>query len=61
MARSNVEFPAEIEFNIETRALTQAGMQAARNFDKDIAKVETTVNSIMEPKLYHLYIEDLRR
>ena len=61
MARSNVEFPAEIEFNIETRALTQAGMQAARNFDKDIAKVETTVNSIMEPKPYHLYIEDLRR
>ncbi|WGO97323.1 polyamine aminopropyltransferase [Saccharophagus degradans] len=61
MARNNVEFPADIEFNIETRALTQAGMQAARNFDKDIAKVETTVNSIMEPKLYHLYIEDLRR
>lgn len=61
MARSNVAFPADIEFNIETRALTQAGMQAARNFDKDIAKVETTVNSIMEPKLYHLYIEDLRR
>lgn len=61
MARNNVAFPAEIEFNIETRALTQAGMQAARNFDKDIAKVETTVNSIMEPKLYHLYIEDLRR
>lgn len=61
MARNNVAFPADIEFNIETRALTQAGMQAARNFDKDIAKVETTVNSIMEPKLYHLYIEDLRR
>ncbi|MBU2984306.1 polyamine aminopropyltransferase [Saccharophagus degradans] len=61
MARNNVEFPADIEFNIETRALTQAGMKAARNFDKDIAKVETTVNSIMEPKLYHLYIEDLRR
>lgn len=61
MARNNIGFPAEIEFDIETRALTQDGMRAARVFDKDIAQVDTLVNSIMEPKLYELYIKDLRR
>ena len=30
-------------------------------FGKDIAKLEAPVNSIMEPKLYQLYINDLKK
>jgi spermidine synthase len=61
MAKSNGEFPEDIQFEVETQALTSGGMRAARIFDKDIAKIDTLINSIMEPKLYQLYIDDLRR
>jgi spermidine synthase len=36
-------------------------MLASLVFSKDMAKLPTPVNSIMEPKLYQLYIEDLRQ
>jgi len=35
-------------------------MRAAMVFAKDTQKVEVPVNSIMEPKLYQLYLEDLK-
>jgi len=61
MAKNNTEFPTEFNFNITTRAITTDTMMASRIFSKDMTKVETPVNSIMEPKLYQLYIDDLRR
>jgi spermidine synthase len=61
MARNNQEFPKTFNFDVETRALTSETMMASMVFSKDMAKVATPINSIMEPKLYQLYIDDLRR
>ncbi len=61
MARKTEQLPSEYSIEVPTRAITPATMQAALRFDKDIAKVDTPINSIMEPKLYQLYIEDLQR
>lgn len=60
MARNNVEFPEKFNFDIPTRAISGDTMVASMIFPKDIAKVPTPVNSIMEPKLYQLYVDDLR-
>lgn len=60
MAKNNAPFPRQFDFAVETKALTRQSMNAAMVFGKDIAKVEGPINSIMEPKLYHLYIEDLK-
>ena len=60
MARNDIEFPQQFEFDIPTRAITEQTMLASLVFSKDMAKVDTPVNSIMEPKLYQLYIDDLR-
>ncbi len=60
MARSDSGFPQQFEITVPTRALTSQTMQASLVFSKDMDKVETPVNSIMEPKLYQLYIDDLR-
>ncbi|WP_075187785.1 polyamine aminopropyltransferase [Teredinibacter haidensis] len=61
MARKGGTIPREFVFDIPTKAITTETMLAALQFDKDMAKVATPVNSIMEPKLYQLYISDLRR
>lgn len=60
MAKNDKPFPETFNFTVDTRAITNETMVAAMVFDKDIAKRETVVNSIMEPKLYHYYIDDLR-
>jgi spermidine synthase len=60
MAKNDSDFPKEYNFNIPTRALTKETMMASFVFSKDMSKVETPVNSIMEPKLYQLYIDDLQ-
>ena len=60
MAKNNTSFPEAFRFNIPTRSITDDSMMASRVFSKDIAKISTPVNSIMEPKLYQLYIDDLR-
>jgi spermidine synthase len=45
---------------VATRALTDAGFQAARVFSKDISALDgLPVNSIFEPTLYQYYIRDL--
>ncbi len=59
MASSREELTAELHFDVETKAITTETMLAATIFTKDMQKVETPVNSIMEPKLYQLYIRDL--
>jgi spermidine synthase len=61
LARKNSHLPEVFSIDVETRALTNESMASALIFDKDIAKVDTPINSIMEPKLYQLYVEDLRR
>lgn len=61
MARKGMGFPDQFDFEVPTRAITTETMRAALQFDKDMTKVATPVNSIMEPKLYQLYLEDLKR
>jgi len=60
MARKGEELPSTFEFDVPTKAIRTETMIAALQFDKDIEKLETPVNSIMEPTLYQLYLDDLR-
>jgi spermidine synthase len=59
MATVNNNFPEEYLFGEEADWMNTQVMQAAKVFSQDIAKLEVPVNSIMEPKLYHLYLDDL--
>lgn len=61
LARKGEVIPAAITVEVPTRSLTDETLMAAMVFGKDIDKVPTPVNTIMEPKLYQLYIDDLRR
>jgi len=60
MAKNNGDFSGSFEFDIPTRSITEDTMMASMIFAKDTMKVDSPVNSIMEPKLYQLYIDDLR-
>ena len=60
LARKNAHFPKQFDFDIETRFMHSATMQAATVFAKDTQKIDSPINTIMEPKLYQLYIDDLR-
>jgi len=60
LATKKAPFPQQFEFTIETKFLNSATMQAATVFAKDTQKIDSPVNTIMEPKLYQLYIDDLR-
>lgn len=53
------EFPSVFEFSVATSSITTQSMQAASVFDKDLAKIDVPINSIMEPKLFQLYRQDL--
>jgi len=60
IASVNEKVPRDYKFTIPTRYINDATMQAAMVFGKDIQKLEVPVNSIMEPRLYQLYIDDLK-
>ena len=60
MARMNAEIPTNFKFDVKTKFMNAPTMQAAMVFGKDTQKVEVPVNTIMEPKLYQLYLEDLK-
>ena len=60
MASAGTSIPESFQFNVDTRYIDQQTMQAAMVFGKDTQKVDVPVNSIMEPKLYQLYLEDLK-
>ena len=60
LARKTTAFPQQFNFEIETRYINTATMQAATIFAKDTQKIKVPINTIMEPKLYQLYIEDLK-
>ncbi|MFT5446804.1 MAG: spermidine synthase [Gammaproteobacteria bacterium] len=61
MARGSGAITKHFEFDVPTRAITAQAMLASTVFSKDMQKIPTPVNSIMEPELYQLYIDDLRR
>jgi len=46
---------------VPTRYLTEEVLAAASVFGKDTTRVEVPVNTLMEPKLYMLYIADLAK
>jgi len=60
MARMNTEIPTNFKFSIKTQFMDEPTMQAAMIFGKDTQKVDVPVNTIMEPKLYQLYLDDLK-
>ena len=59
MARLGEPIPTVFEVDVPTRFLTAQVMHAAAVFGKDISALPVPVNSIMEPKLYSLYLQDL--
>lgn len=59
MATNNQKFPSRYEFEVNPKWMTAQVMASATQFSSDISKVDVPVNSIMEPKLYQLYLEDL--
>jgi spermidine synthase len=61
LARKQTQLPRTYHFDVATRSITDEVMQAAMVFSKDTAKVESPVNSIMEPKLYQLYVADVTK
>ena len=60
LARANRDLPDEFEFDVETKFLDENTMQSAMVFSKDVQKLDVPVNSIMEPRLYQLYLKDLQ-
>jgi len=59
IASKNRPVETAFEFTVPTRFLTEEVMASAAHFGKDTAMIPSPVNTIMEPKLYHLYLEDL--
>jgi len=60
LARLNSTIPTNYTFDIETHFLDSPTMKAALIFGKDIQKTDVPVNTIMEPRLYQLYLDDLK-
>lgn len=59
MASAGPAIPAHLPIEVPTRYLNDAVMQAARVFGKDTQALDVPVNSILEPRLYQLYLQDL--
>ncbi len=60
LARVNASVPNQFQIDVETRYINDEVMEAALVFPDDIARMDVPVNSIMEPKLYQLYLQDLK-
>ena len=60
MASVGTSIPESFQFNVDTLYIDHQTMQAAMVFSKDTQKIDVPVNSIMEPKLYQLYLDDLK-
>ena len=52
--------PESFDIDVPTQYITNSVFQAAKVFAKDIEALNSPVNSIMEPKLYQLYIKDIQ-
>ncbi len=60
IASVNQKIPTNFKINVDTKYISNEIMRAAMVFAKDTQKIEVPVNSILEPKLYQLYLEDLK-
>lgn len=60
MASAGKPIPQTLSFQVPTRYLTEEVMQAARVFGKDTQALDMPINSILEPQLYQLYLQDLQ-
>ena len=60
LASSAGSLPASYDFTVPTRAISSESMSAALIFSKDMAEVDSPVNSIMRPTLYQLYLDEVR-
>lgn len=60
MASVEDNFIDDYQFSVPTRYLNNDIMRAAQVFAEDTKKLPSPVNSIMEPKLYQLYLQDLK-
>ena len=60
MARAGSEIPTNFRITVDTKYMNDDTMKAAMVFAKDTKKIDVPVNSIMEPKLYQLYLDDLK-
>ena len=60
LARLNKALPKEYTFNVNTRFLDSSTMKAGLIFGKDTRKLKVPINTIMEPRLYQLYLKDLK-
>ncbi len=52
--------PDDFDILVPTKYIDETTMKVASVFSKDIAKVDTPVNTMMEPKLYELYLDELK-
>jgi spermidine synthase len=60
LASAGTSFPENWDISVPTRAIRPGSMAKAKIFDKDMKRVEVSENSIFMPKLYQIYIEELR-
>ena len=60
LASVNSMLPVDYSFDVETKFLSSDTMKSAMVFPKDIQRLDVPVNSIMEPRLYQLYLQDLQ-
>jgi spermidine synthase len=51
----------DFTISVPTQYLTEQTLAAASVFGKDIAPIEVPINTMLEPKLYTLYVADLRK
>ncbi len=59
LARNGQALPDRFPIDVPTRSLTTEAMTAALVFTKDTGPLPSPVNSIMVPRLYQLYVDDL--
>jgi len=52
--------PGNFDIQVATRYMNNLTMQSASVFGRDISRIDAPVNSLMEPKLYTLYVRELR-
>lgn len=60
LATVNKKVPVDYTFDVTTKFLDEKTMKSAMVFPKDIQRLDVPVNSIMEPRLYQLYLKDLQ-
>ncbi len=52
--------PKKFDIGVPTRYIDERTMKIASVFGKDIDRIDSPVNTMMEPKLYELYLKELK-